>query len=41
MNDPEFLRTIPDIILAILVVAFIGLGAVSGIIALTIFTSVF
>ncbi|MFO8069164.1 MAG: phosphonate ABC transporter, permease protein PhnE, partial [Alkalibacterium sp.] len=35
----NFLRTIPDIILAILVVAFIGMGAVSGIVALTIFTS--
>lgn len=35
----NFLRTIPDIILAILVVAFVGMGAVSGIIALTIFTA--
>jgi len=35
----NFLRTIPDIILAILVVAFIGMGSVSGIVALTIFTS--
>lgn len=35
----NFLRTIPDIILAILVVAFIGMGSISGIVALTIFTS--
>lgn len=35
----NFLRTIPDIILAILVVAFIGMGSVSGIVALSIFTS--
>ncbi|SFC64422.1 phosphonate transport system permease protein [Alkalibacterium subtropicum] len=35
----NFLRTIPDIILAIIVVAFIGMGAVSGIVALTVFTS--
>lgn len=34
------MRTIPDIILAILVVAFAGTGVVSGLIALTIFSSV-
>lgn len=38
-NALNFLRTIPDLILAILVVAFLGMGSVSGIIALTIFTS--
>lgn len=35
----NFLRTIPDIILAILVVAFLGMGSIAGIVALTIFTS--
>ena len=35
----NLLRTIPDIVLAILVVAFMGLGSVSGVVALTIFTS--
>lgn len=35
----NFLRTIPDLILAILVVAFLGMGSISGIIALTIFSS--
>lgn len=38
-NGLNFLRTIPDLILAILVVAFLGMGSISGIIALTIFTS--
>lgn len=33
------LRTIPDIILAILTVAFIGMGAVSGVVALTIYST--
>lgn len=35
----NFLRTIPDLILAILVVAFLGMGSLSGIVALTIFSS--
>ncbi|WP_423189371.1 phosphonate ABC transporter, permease protein PhnE [Alkalibacterium sp. f15] len=35
----NFFRTIPDIILAIIVVAFMGMGSVSGIVALTIFSS--
>jgi phosphonate transport system permease protein len=34
------LRTIPDVLLAILVVAFMGMGAVSGIVALTIYSTV-
>ncbi|WP_096188794.1 phosphonate ABC transporter, permease protein PhnE [Evansella halocellulosilytica] len=34
----NFLRTIPEIILAVLFVAVVGLGAVSGILALTVFS---
>lgn len=34
----NFLRTIPEIILAVLFVALVGIGAVSGILALTVFS---